>query len=113
MRKAYVTRELEASDFDAIKSINSVTYGGHDYIAAAFSGWIERQNKDLWTCAIEDDKKEVIVTNHSCDIICHHITILARLKRDTQTATLTVGRGPRGFISLRPGVLTHDLNRRQ
>lgn len=49
-------RPLVERDRAAIESINAVTYGGHDYIAAAFSGWLKREGIDLWSAGLEDEQ---------------------------------------------------------
>ena len=49
-------RALVPEDQAAVQAINDVTYGGHDYIAACFPEWLERQGKDLWTAAVADEE---------------------------------------------------------
>lgn len=48
-------RPLRESDQEAIEAINAATYGGQDYIASAFAGWLKSQEAgDLWTLGVED-----------------------------------------------------------
>jgi len=47
-------RFLVSTDLPAIEAINAVTYGGHDYIVAAFPTWLERQGKTAWAVGVED-----------------------------------------------------------
>jgi hypothetical protein len=73
-KPAWDFRALAAEDKVAIDAIAAVTYGGHDYIAAVFPEWLQRQGKaptilarkpcnlrcptgqDLWTVAVADEE---------------------------------------------------------